>query len=124
MDNKMGKYRIIVHIGTMFETPVEIAQSIGTRIRARRLALGLSQVEAAARAGVAYRTWRRLEAEGRASIDDLVRASIALRCEQNLKALFPEPAASSMDALLERQQKEAASASRQRVRACRRSVSA
>lgn len=90
----------------MFETPVEIATAIGSRVRARRLGLGWSQAEAANRAGVAYRTWRRMETEGKASIDDLVRAAIALRCEQDLKALFPEPAATSMDALLERQRRE------------------
>lgn len=91
----------------MFETAPEIAAAIGARVRARRLGMGWSQAEASNRAGVAYRTWRRMETEGKASIDDLVRAAMALRCEQDLKALFPEPAATSMDALLERQQREA-----------------
>ena len=36
-------------------------------------------------------------------VDDLVRAAIALRCEHTLKALFPPPAANSMDSLLEMQ---------------------
>lgn len=103
----------------MFETPAEIAEMIGARIRARRLGLTWGQAEAASRAGVSYSTWRRMEAEGKASIDDLIRAAIALRCEQDLKALFPEPAATSMDALLERQQREARSTSK-RARAPRR----
>ncbi|MCP5396094.1 MAG: helix-turn-helix transcriptional regulator [Sphingomonadaceae bacterium] len=76
---------------------------LGQRIKARRLALGLTQKGAAERSGVAYRTWRRLEGEGKASIEDLVRAAFALRCEQHLAHLFPEPAASNMDELLERQ---------------------
>lgn len=63
---------------------------------------GWSQEEAARRSGVAYRTWRRLEAEGGASVEDLVKAAIALRCEEELEALFPEPAATSMDELLRR----------------------
>jgi transcriptional regulator with XRE-family HTH domain len=62
--------------------------------------LNLTQAEAAEKSGVAYRTWRRMEKEGRASIEDLIRAAIALRCEQGLSTLFPEPAASSMDELL------------------------
>jgi hypothetical protein len=62
-----------------------------------------------------------METEGKASIDDLVRAAVALRCEQDLKTLFPEPAAASMDALLERQQKEAGSTPR-RARASQRSI--
>ena len=77
--------------------------SLGQRIKTRRLALDLTQKAAAERSGVAYRTWRRMEGEGKASIEDLVRAAIALRCEQDLAQLFPEPAASSMDDLLERQ---------------------
>lgn len=104
----------------MFETAAEIADAIGTRIRVRRLALGWGQAEAARRAGVSYSTWRRMEAKGRASIDDLVRAAITLRCEVDLKTLFPEPVATSMDALLDRQQRETESTSR-RDRAPRRS---
>lgn len=77
--------------------------TIGQRIKVRRVALGLTQKAAAERSGVAYRTWRRMEGEGKASIEDLVRAAIALRCEQDMVRLFPEPAASSMDELLERQ---------------------
>lgn len=88
----------------MLYTPLEIAQVLGQRIKARRQNIGWTQAATAERAGVAYRTWRRLESEGKASIEDLVRAAIALRCEQDLATLFPEPAASSMDELLARQQ--------------------
>lgn len=111
---------LIVHIRTMFDTFAEMAGLIGARIRARRLGLGWGQAEAASRAGVSYRTWRRMEAEGKASIDDLVRAAVALRCEQDLKGLFPEPPAASMDELLTRQQREGARASKPRARAPRR----
>jgi transcriptional regulator with XRE-family HTH domain len=78
---------------------------LGRRIRARRLALDLTQQAAAAKAGVAHRTWRRMEAEGRASIEDLVRAAITLRCDEGIAALFPEMAATSMDELLAQQRK-------------------
>ena len=81
--------------------------AIGQRIKLRRLALDLTQQAAAAKAGVAYRTWRRMEGEGKASIEDLVRAAIALRCDEGLAAMFPEPAAGSMDELLARQRKAA-----------------
>ena len=94
-----------------------MAQALGQRIKRRRVAIGLTQADVASRAGVSYRTWRRLEAEGKASIDDLVRAALALRCEQDLAALFPEPAATSMDALLHQQQAARAAAAKQRLRA-------
>lgn len=78
---------------------------LGKRIKARRLALDLTQQAAAAKAGVAHRTWRRMEAEGTASIEDLVRAAIALRCDEGIVGLFPEMAANSMDDLLAQQRK-------------------
>jgi transcriptional regulator with XRE-family HTH domain len=86
-----------------FKTGPEFQQQLGERIRARRIGLGLTQRDAALRSGVAYRTWRRLEADGCASIEDLVKAAIALRCEEGLEGLFPAPVAASMDELLKLQ---------------------
>lgn len=87
---------------------------LGKRIKARRLAFDLSQEAAAAKAGVAHRTWRRMEAEGKASIEDLIRAAIALRCDEGIVELFPEMAANSMDELLA-QQRKATKSQRQRA---------
>lgn len=79
--------------------------------------MSYTQADAAARAGVAYRTWRRLESDGKASIEDLVRAAIALRCERDLGVLFPEPAATSMDALLQQQRAAQVATPKRRLRA-------
>ncbi|MDO8295762.1 MAG: helix-turn-helix transcriptional regulator [Caulobacter sp.] len=87
----------------MLKTCPEILQELGSRIRGRRVSLGWSQQEAARRAGVAYRTWRRLEGQGQASIEDMVKAAMVLRCEEGLAALFPKPAAISLDDLLRQQ---------------------
>jgi len=87
----------------MIKTAPELLQELADRIRIRRLALGWPQQEAAQRSGVAYRTWRRLETQGKASIEDLIKAALALRCEEALVALFPEPAAASLDDLLKSQ---------------------
>jgi transcriptional regulator with XRE-family HTH domain len=92
------------HIWPMLKTSSELLQELGRRIGARRKALGWTQQAAAERSGVNYRTWRRLEGMGQASIEDLVKAAVALRCEENLEGLFPAPAATSLDDLL-RQQK-------------------
>jgi transcriptional regulator with XRE-family HTH domain len=100
----------------MLKTPLEMLCDLAGRLKARRVALGWTQAEAASRAGVAYRTWRRLETEGRASLEDMVRAAVALRCEQDLETLFPLPPASSLDDLLARQAKGSAPPKRQRVR--------
>jgi DNA-binding XRE family transcriptional regulator len=78
--------------------------------------MGLTQQIAAAKAGVSYRTWRRMEKDGSASIEDMVRAAIALRCDAELEDLFPMCAATSMDELLEQQRQEAKSKARSRAR--------
>ena len=103
------------------DSPIaDLLSQMGRRIKTRRLALNLTQAEAAAKSGVAYRTWRRMETEGSASIEDLIRAAIALRCEQGLSTLFPEPAASSMDELLKTQQAAAKLTQRQKAQRARR----
>ncbi|MDO8410643.1 MAG: helix-turn-helix transcriptional regulator [Phenylobacterium sp.] len=99
----------------MRQTPAELLKSLAARLKARRLALGWTQVEAARRAGVAYRTWRRLENEGQASLEDMVKAAVALRCDEGLEALFPLPAAASLDELLARQAAAAKRPSRTRA---------
>lgn len=87
----------------MIKTPSEMLQALAGRIKARRVALGWPQQDAAQRAGVAYRTWRRLENEGQASLEDMIKAAVALRCEEGLEGLFPQPAAASLDDLLKQQ---------------------
>lgn len=91
----------------MLKTYTELLQEMGERIAARRKALGLTQQAAAERSGVNYRTWRRLEGMGQASVEDLVKAAVALRCEEGLEVLFPAPAASTLDELLRQQKAQA-----------------
>ena len=99
----------------MLKTPQELLHELGEAVRARRIGQGWSQSEAASRAGVGLRTWRRLETGGQATIDILVNAAIALRCEDGLSQLFPALAASSLDDLLARQALAAKPKPRQRA---------
>ncbi|MDI1365044.1 MAG: helix-turn-helix transcriptional regulator [bacterium] len=91
----------------MLKTYAELLHELGERIGARRKVLGLTQQAAAERSGVNYRTWRRLENQGQASVEDLVKAAVALRCEEGLEILFLAPAASSIDELLRQQKSQA-----------------
>ena len=100
----------------MLKTRLEIQHGLAERLKARRIALGWTQQVAAQRSGVAYRTWRRLETEGKASLEDVIKAAVALRCEGGLEALFPPPAAKSLDDLLQRQGVNATSPVRVRAR--------
>lgn len=100
----------------MLQTAPELLADLGGAVRARRIAQKWSQVEAAKRAGMSKSTWQRLEMSGQATTEHLVKAAIALRCEEGLAGLFPAPAPSSMDELLQHQ-KKTASATKPRKRA-------
>ncbi len=45
------------------------------------------------------RTWRRMEADGQATMETVVNAAIARRCEDGISLVLPQPAPSSMDEL-------------------------
>lgn len=102
----------------MMKTVPELMADLGAAIRARRTGQNWSQSEAATRAGMGLRTWRRMEATGQATIENLVNAAVALRCEDKLAHMFPAPAARSMDELLDQQRR--AIERKRRVRAKRK----
>jgi transcriptional regulator with XRE-family HTH domain len=99
----------------MLKTSAEWLIELGQAIRARRIARGWSQREAAERSGLSHRTWRRLEVEGEGSVRHLVQAAFALGCETQLALLFPAPVAGSLDELLKHQAAESAPAPRRRA---------
>ncbi len=78
--------------------------------RKRRIALGLTQVELATRAGVTPASLKRFERTGEIAFASLARIALALDCAGGFGGLFPEPEAASLDALL------APTAARRRVR--------
>lgn len=99
----------------MLKTTPELLGYLGDAVRARRVAQDWSQNEAAQRAGMSRSTWKRLEATGQATTENLINAAIALRCEDGFEQLFPAPLPQSMDELLEQQRKSAPAAKRQRT---------
>jgi transcriptional regulator with XRE-family HTH domain len=62
------------------EAPPIILRELGRRIRAARLAVALTQEEAAHRAGIDYKRWQRLESGAiNATVGTLARVAKALR---------------------------------------------
>lgn len=99
----------------MLKTSSELLSELGAAVRARRVAQNWSQAEAAKRAGMSRSTWKRLEASGQATTQNLLSAAIALRCEDGFAQLFPAPTPQSMDELLEQQRQAAPGPKRQRT---------
>ena len=78
----------------------EIARRIGTSVRARREAQGLSRKALAEKSGVSVPTISRLELSGICTLDVLIKLAQALNCTANLLEAFPAPHFESLDAYL------------------------
>lgn len=66
-----------------------IKTQIARRAQARRLAENLSRKTLSVRSGVPESTIKRFEAEGEASLDALLKISLALGCLESFESLFP-----------------------------------
>jgi len=78
----------------------EIARTVATRVRDRRLARAWTQSELAERSGMSLSSLRRFERTGQIALLSLIRLAIALDGVEGLMGLFPETADSLDDVLL------------------------
>jgi transcriptional regulator with XRE-family HTH domain len=81
----------------LLQSPQRVCQRLGERIRLLRLAQSLTQQELASRAGCSLSSVRRLEAQGQAQLELLVRVAQALQADLGFDALFDMPQASIAD---------------------------
>ena len=84
---------------TIIFSPNELCRLIGRRVKERRLALGIRQIDLSSKAGVPLSTLRRLEA-GEGSLETVARVAFALQAEREFAALFPALDARSLDDVL------------------------
>jgi len=82
-----------------FETNSEIIKEIGHRLKARRIALSISQKELATESGVSQRTISGFENGENISLDNLLSILRVLRLLQNVDLLFPEKKVNPFDVL-------------------------
>ena len=81
------------------KTAEELLQTLAGNIRALRINQGLSQQEAAAKAGLSLRTLVNLEDDGRSTVETLLRVLRALGVAEPLSSLVPEVRVSPMTLL-------------------------
>lgn len=81
-------------------SPQVILQGIASRVKARRLDLGYTQKELAARAGIPLPTYRRFERSGEISLRGLVMLGISLKATEEFGTLFSSRSYASLDELL------------------------
>ncbi|HDS0921993.1 helix-turn-helix domain-containing protein [Stenotrophomonas sp.] len=78
------------------QSPEEIAETLGKRIRARRLLANVSQVALADKAGISRRALVQLESGQGSTVHTLISILKALGLEQQLALLVPAPTVSPM----------------------------
>ena len=71
-------------------TEKEILSEIRESLRARRVALGLTQVEAAAKAGLSQRTLQNFETSGTLSFGNLIKLLFVYRMERRIADSFAD----------------------------------
>lgn len=90
-------------MSAVINSPDELVQALGNRLKSLRLSSGMTQGTLADKAGVSPRALRDLEAGRGSTLHTLVRVLKALGAEQGIDALVPQPRVSPM-ALLEHPQ--------------------
>ncbi|MEO8112920.1 MAG: helix-turn-helix transcriptional regulator [Phenylobacterium sp.] len=72
-------------------TSPQIERALGERLEAIRLSRNLTQAQVAEEAGISVSTLKRLERGGSISLDAFIRVLSALRLQDHLAALLPDP---------------------------------
>lgn len=84
----------------------ELMRFVGEKIRRRRRNLRMSRRELAERSGVSQSTIKRLEADGIATVQVLVKVAIALGSIDTFEHLFAAPKARTLEEFCKQKQAE------------------
>lgn len=85
----------------VFETPNSVAQRVASRAKQRRVAMQLTQVELAQKAGLPLASYRRFEQKGQITLSGLLQIAFALDCMNDFNALFASQSWATMDDMLQ-----------------------
>ena len=77
-------------MGEAIRSPAELQQELGGALRRLRIDRGMTQSEAAAKAGIAVRSLATLERDGRSSLETFVRVLNALQATDLIRNLAPQ----------------------------------
>ena len=85
----------------VFETPNSVAQRVASQAKQRRVAMQLTQVELAKKAGLPLASYRRFEQKGQITLSGLLQIAFALDCMNDFNALFASQSWATMDDMLQ-----------------------
>ena len=87
------------------KTPQELQEELAQRVRARRKEMRFSQEKLAKKAQVSLGSLKRFEGTGEISLVSLTKLAVALRCEQDIEALFARKQYLSIQDVIDEQSK-------------------
>ncbi|MDP1880944.1 MAG: helix-turn-helix transcriptional regulator [Parachlamydiaceae bacterium] len=94
----------VIMISIDMTTPQEMQKKIAQKLRAKRLALDLSQQTLSEKSGVSYGVLKKFERTGKISLESLLKLALALGSMDDFNALFAPhkyETALSLDQLME-----------------------
>jgi transcriptional regulator with XRE-family HTH domain len=74
----------------IIKSPQEVSAEIASKVRARRLAANLTQLQLAQRSGVTLASLKRFERTGNISLQSLLLLAVPLGCLDSFSELLPE----------------------------------
>jgi len=87
-------------------SPSDLIRGLSERMKRRRIDVGLTQRELAARAGVSYGSLRLFEKTGKISLEALVKVAFVLEGEAEFEHLFPPRPPKTIDDVIDRPVKQ------------------
>ena len=88
---------MVYKIDFSIATSDQIEKAVCKRLEDIRLTRNVTQAKLAEEAGVALKTIKRLEKGSGVTFDTFIRVLIALKIQQNLEGLLPDPSVRPMD---------------------------
>ncbi|WP_349254319.1 helix-turn-helix transcriptional regulator [Rhizobium sp. CB3171] len=83
-------------------SPSEVIRGLSERVKRRRIDVGLTQRDLAARAGISYGSLRLFEETGKISLEALMKVAFILECEAEFEQLFPPRPPKTIDDIIDR----------------------
>lgn len=91
------------------QSPSDLSQALGRRVKVRRLERNIPQSVLAERAGVSLPSLKRLENTGKGSVDLLVRLALNLGAGEEVEALFAQTMPKKIEDVIEPVKRQRAS---------------
>ena len=93
----MWKYGDDRNMNYLWDTPIDVAIRLASRIKAIRKRKKITQKQLAARSNVSYASLRKFEQTGQISLESFIKLTMELGVVSEINELFTQPVYSSIE---------------------------